>query len=871
MVQDKIKANWNLTVFFILGFQFASLGQQISELQNEIMGIWSQNTSKKVSLEKWKAQWIWMPESIQSDVMLARRSFNLEDMPEEALLRISASSKYELYINEKYISQGPARSAPHHQSFDILEVSSVLKEGKNTIAVRAHYLRGTTSYHLKGRAGLLVQLDLANKKNSSTVISDKNWKVYPDLSWDDKSPAMNRFQLFVNDRIDFNEKIIAFETLNFNDSSWLAAKPLLRNSGWPSPKKDEKATTLTTPWTSLIPRDIPYLNETEIKATHLIEAKKILHSNNKNLIPNNAISLTGDVEKGISKNYKSFLENDKPLLLSTLKENETWFLLFDFGKVINGMPKLSIEGARNTEVHILEAPFVVEDKFTHKIVASEFADQLKLSGNKDTWQAMYFKPTRYLAIVIKGNKETVKIHNIGIHQLKYPFELKGTIEIPEAPWLEDLWKASVKTIEVCTTDAFTDNYRERRQYAQTGYYAALGSYFTFGDTALQRRYLLQVAQEQEPNGIMPAYAPLTGTDFMIILDSNCLWIRSLYNYLLYSGDFVTVKELLPAAEKLITLLNSYTNELGMIDNPPYSYWLDHTINDRRGANLTLNGHYLGALEDYSKILEWLNKTEKSTIFKEKSEKLRKSLGLLWDAEKQLFADAFVNGKRSNQFSEHANAMALACKVATPEQAKIIVKTLLNKDKHNYIKRENGMTVVTPAMSYFLHKGLAEYGYEEASLHLLHDRFKKMLHSETNGTLWEEWWRNGTGRTGKFQERTRSDAQTESVFPPALIVEYVYGLKVTKPGIKEVLLSKPNFKFNNIKGEFPCPQGILSIHWKVKENACLNLSIPKGMIVKINIKSLNNNQNIQVNRKGLNQFRIYDGLLELKDGDYEIKF
>ena len=99
-----------------------------------------------------------MPKSIQSDVMLARRSFTIEDIPEEAILRISASSKYELYINEKYISQGPARSAPHHQSFDVLEISSVLKTGKNTIAVRVHYQRGTTSYHIKGRAGLLVQL-----------------------------------------------------------------------------------------------------------------------------------------------------------------------------------------------------------------------------------------------------------------------------------------------------------------------------------------------------------------------------------------------------------------------------------------------------------------------------------------------------------------------------------------------------------------------------------------------------------------------------------------------------------------------------------------------------------------------------------------
>ncbi|MBG7630579.1 MAG: alpha-L-rhamnosidase N-terminal domain-containing protein, partial [Bacteroidetes bacterium] len=560
MIQTKLNKAWKLIVIFTLGFHYCVFAQQVSTLQHGIKGIWTQNTAEKIALEKWEAQWIWMPDNIESDVMLARRSFDLKELSKEAILRISASSKYELYVNGKGVCQGPARSAPHHQSFDILDISSVLKNGKNTIAVRVHYQQGTTSYHLKGRAGLLVQLDIENQ----TIISDSNWKVSPDVSWDNNSPAMNRFQLVVNDNIDFNKKTVGFENIDFDDSKWLQAKPLLRNSGWPAPKKTEKATTITTPWTSLVPRDIPYLKETFVKATTLIEAKKLQNFNNKNA----SVKLTSEVQKEISKSFKKHLKNNEPLTLIPSKENETWFLLFDFGKVINGMPKLTIEGSKNTEIQVLQAPFSIDSTFTHKIVASNYHDQLKLSGNIDQWQSMYFKPTRYLAIAIKGNKEAVKIHSIGMHQLKYPFELKGSISTPEAPWVEGLWNASVKTIDVCTTDAFTDNYRERRQYAQTGYYAALGNYFTFGDTALQRRYLIQVAQEQEANGMMPAYAPLTGDDYMTILDSNCLWVRSLYNYLLYSGDYITVKELLPAAEKLMTLLNSYTNALGMLDNPP---------------------------------------------------------------------------------------------------------------------------------------------------------------------------------------------------------------------------------------------------------------------------------------------------------------
>ena len=96
MIQPKLHTNWKLIVFFMLSFQFCVFAQQVSALQNGIKGIWTQNTADNLDLKKWEAQWIWMQEHIASDVMLARRSFDLKELSKEAILRISASSKYEL-------------------------------------------------------------------------------------------------------------------------------------------------------------------------------------------------------------------------------------------------------------------------------------------------------------------------------------------------------------------------------------------------------------------------------------------------------------------------------------------------------------------------------------------------------------------------------------------------------------------------------------------------------------------------------------------------------------------------------------------------------------------------------------------------------
>lgn len=867
MFNIPLKLNKKFILLFLIGFPFFGISQQVSELPNGVKGYWSQKTLPKGFLKNWEAQWIWLPKDMQKDVMLARRSFVLSEKPKSSKLRITASSKYELFVNGIYVCQGPARSASHHQSFDILEVAPLLRTGKNVIAVKVHYQKGTISYHLEGRAGLLIQLDVENKK--PPIITDNNWKVSPDPSWDDNSPAISRFQLVVNDHVDLRNKVQGFETIGFDDSDWAQAQPLLRNSGWPSPKANEKARPLTTPWTSLVHRDIPYLKETTTKAVNLIEAKQVSIS----AIKNASIELTGTIQKDINKSFKKWLKNKEGFQIPSSEPEKAWFLFFDFGKVLNGMPRLEVQGTQNAEMSILCAPFIVGSKFTHHIVASNFEDKLILSGNTDVWQSMYFKPTRYMAVVIKENP--VDIHELEVHQLEYPFELRGSISAPDAPWIEDLWFASAKTINTCTTDAFTDNYRERRQYAQTGYYAALGNYFTFGDTALQRRYLIQVAQEQEAAGLMPAYAPLTGDDYMVILDSNCLWIRSLYNYLLYTGDYITVKRLLPAAKKLMSLLHSFTNNLGLIDNPPYAYWLDHALNDRQGANLCLNGHYLGALKDFSKLLMWMADQEFQE-YDNRAELLKESIKTnFWDNDKGLFADALIDGKRSQMFSEHANAMVLAENIANESQAKKVCEQLLLNDNHNYIKRENSMTMVTPAMSYFLHKGLANYGYEEASLKMMYARFKKMLEPHTNGTLWEEWWRNGTGRSGKFFERTRSDAQTESAFPPALFAKFILGVTIIKPGFEEVLIKQPNLSLSeNTSSIIPTPLGDFLVSWKtLKKDKVLHLKIPKGITVKLDAKSFNESSIKKIDKDSMETpiKENKSGIIELKEGAFTVFF
>lgn len=825
----------------------------------------------------WQAQWIWLPETSEADMLLARKTFTLTEAPNNAILSITASSRYQLFINGRYHCCGPARSAAHHQSFDVLDVTHALQEGKNFLAVRVHFQREDVSYYGLSHAGLLAQIDVTLDSHTSTVFTDASWRVSPDESWLNASPRMARFHLEVCDRVDLRRKIDGWTDLDFNDRQWAPARVLQREEGWPLPQANDRPTHLIPPWTTLVARDLPYLKESINTAQRLVHIGSVPAPREETTFLDDSWAEAPVIprvlvpENGVSAN-----RHEIPITVAANKPSKYRVLVHDLREVQNGRPFLDVEGPAGTVVDIMSAPYLLDNSVKSPIVVSDYVDRIVLSGKRERWEAFYMKPTRWLAVVFRHLPGDATLYTAGVVRTEYPFEPKGHFQTPDYPELQTFWDAAAKTLRVCTTDAYTDNYRERRQYAQTAYYACLGNYPVFGDSALQRRYLRQIAEEQLPNGIMPAYAPRHGDDFMVILDSNCFWIRGLHQYLLWSGDRTTTRELLPAARNLLNLLQSYTNPDGLIDSPPYPYWLDHALNDRRGANFCFNGHYLGALEDFAQVLQWLDEPD-AAVYQQRAAMARQTLReKLWDSERELFADALIDGELSDQLSEHANAMAMVLRIASPEQMKAVAAQLSKKEPHDFIRRESGIVMVTPAMSYYLHAGLCEAGYTDQSWDLLCGRFAHMLEPQHNGTLWEEWWLDGSGRNGRFAPRPsgRSDAQTESAFFPGLFTRYILGIEPAQPGLREIVLHyHDSNRLLQRRGAIPTPSGLLEVSWDISPTEFkIALYTPPATTVKVDLASLGEPgpDRIVVNGKAVSPARVKDGFLGIPPGNYTVR-
>ena len=85
----------------------------------------------------WHGKWIWAPDSQPGDgrqVVALRHVLELDAVPESMPARMSAVSRYALWVNGIEVSRGPVRANPRRQPYDDLDLAPHLRPGVNVIA-----------------------------------------------------------------------------------------------------------------------------------------------------------------------------------------------------------------------------------------------------------------------------------------------------------------------------------------------------------------------------------------------------------------------------------------------------------------------------------------------------------------------------------------------------------------------------------------------------------------------------------------------------------------------------------------------------------------------------------------------------------------
>ena len=163
----------------------------------------SDGAEAKAPSVEWKAQWIWQEEDCPPNSWVAfRKEIDLDEAPGTVTAKISADSKYWLWINGKLVvfegsvatrpepaptleaAAGGLDTAPRRRSQRTPGTkrsisAATFKPDKNTVAVLVWYWGREThkGTHIdSGQGGFLFQADLGDK----LLVSDRSWKVRAD-------------------------------------------------------------------------------------------------------------------------------------------------------------------------------------------------------------------------------------------------------------------------------------------------------------------------------------------------------------------------------------------------------------------------------------------------------------------------------------------------------------------------------------------------------------------------------------------------------------------------------------------------------------------------------------------------------------------
>lgn len=153
--------------------------------------------------------------------ILFRKKFFLKRIPNDAKIYISADDYYKLYMNGRFVAQGPAPSYHFCYNYNVVDVTDYLVAGENTIAVHTLYQGLINRVWVSGdnRHGLIFDLCVDGEV---IACSDESVLTHPHSGYVEMGIAGYDTQFL--EHYNSNSCEVGFENPDFDDSCWENAK-----------------------------------------------------------------------------------------------------------------------------------------------------------------------------------------------------------------------------------------------------------------------------------------------------------------------------------------------------------------------------------------------------------------------------------------------------------------------------------------------------------------------------------------------------------------------------------------------------------------------------------------------------------------------
>lgn len=774
-------------------------------------------------LKEWKANWIWASVDINKNAykMLLRKKVSLEGSEfKGSFLRVTADARYKLYVNDKYVGEGPARADLWNWNVDTWDLSAFLSAGNNVIS--AEVLTFGTWLPIAVVAqnpGFLADGAICSSgKQTMEIHSDDSWKWNVDESFGtnrDWNEGLSLFSLGFQEECFVEKKIQGWRTSSFDDSLWQNAKKS-DNAIFQGRFKDF--------WSNKVlkPRDIPLHEEKEERFLSVIKS---------------------DVKVDLGQKGK----------MLELQPNQSCAFILDAGKLTTGFPKFTLSGAKGRKIRFTYAETLFETGFSKPNEVGQTSGQGKIrvpdrppeqfdtkgyydsySGSDvlDVYEPFTLRCFRYLKIDISTGESPFVLHNLSYRFSAYPFVRKAEF-VSSDPMSEKLFDVGFWTARMCAHDHYEDcPYYERGQYYGDTRLQMFISYVVAGDSRLVKRSIDMFFKSMLPEGMTQSRYPTSSPH--IIPSFSLYGTMMVEDYLQYTGDDEFIRKNLFVLENIYTWFKRFIKD-DLLRNVPYWNFTDWrpewmaknfygeppTVD---GVSSILNLHFVNALQSYERILKYFGEVEKA-----------KSITLLIQRMKKALLKETVSQDRSRIFdapgstceSRHAYVWAILCDLVDRKTQQKWMDRLLSQ------KEVIDMSLY---MDYYLFRALYKLGRDDQAYQML-DIWKKITNSGYS----------------TFPETPEPDSRSEchawSAWIIADFITEILGIKPLDVKKNKYLIAPRSFGLNYAKGKMPVRDGSIEVQWqKVDGKMQLECRIPAGISADIRLESGKQLHNVTGNIK-----------------------
>lgn len=483
------------------------------------------------------------------------------------------------------------------------------------------------------------------------------------------------------------------------------------------------------------------------------------------------------------------------------------YAVIDFGREVAGYPVLSIEDAAGGEVidigysEFLSAPDgtplpAVEG--TEGVVncdraAVHYADRYLCRPGSQRFQTFDKRAFRYLQVDVRGLQQPIRIGPVSLILSTYPVVYQGSFTCSD-DLLNRIWDVGRWTVHLNMEDAYTDcPWRERGQWWGDARIQALVNYYAFGDRDLIRYGHRLVAWSQDAEGWTRGIYP-TDFPYSVLPTFSLLWIVSLHDYVVHTGDRDLARELLPVMEGILAACARYRGEHGLLADMPHWVFVDWAGVETAGVSASVNALYHGALCAAAAIHRSIGGQDTASRLDGVAGAVHHGMmTLLWDGGRQCFRDGWRNGACSDAISEQANCWAVTFGVVEGETAGRVVHAIT----------DGGHATVRTGSPYFAFYMLAMFartGAHGPMLRFIREHWKPML--DRGATTWWETW-----------EPKASHCHGWSAGPTYFLQSEILGVQPGLPGWAEVRIAPHPSGLTTARGSVPLPQGPVSVAWR----------------------------------------------------------